>query len=65
MLSFLHRWDSCWKCELDTDIKTENYYDHDGEQLLFNKNVHIKTQSKQKDVIVTLYYCQGRVERVV
>ena len=23
MLSFLHRWDYCWKCEFDTDVKTE------------------------------------------
>ena len=23
MLSFLYRWDYCWKCEFDTDIKIE------------------------------------------
>ena len=46
MLSFLHRWDYCWKYEFDTDVKIENYYQHDGEQLGFYKKVHIKTQSK-------------------
>ena len=25
MLSFLPRWDCCWKCEFDTDLKVENY----------------------------------------
>ena len=52
MLSFLHRWDYCWKCEFDTDVKIENYNHHDGEQLLSYKKVHIKTQSKNKDVLV-------------
>ena len=52
MLSFLHRWDYCWKCEFDTDVKIENYYHHDGEQLGFYKKVDIKTQSKKKDVLV-------------
>ena len=37
MLSFLPRWDYCWKCEFDADVKIENYYHHDGEQLGFNK----------------------------
>ena len=37
MLSFLHRWDCCWKCQFDTDVKTENYNHHDGEQLFFNR----------------------------
>ena len=52
MLSFLHRWDYCWKCEFDTSVKIENYYHHDGEQLGFYKNLHIKTKSKKKDVFV-------------
>ena len=55
MLSFLHRWDYCWKCEFDIDVilvKIENYNHHDRQQLLFYKKVHIKTQSKMKDVLV-------------
>ena len=43
MLLFLHRFDE--KCEFDTDLKIENYYHHDGEQLHFYKNERIKTQS--------------------
>ena len=35
MLLFLYRWDYCWKCEFATDVKRENYYYHDGEQLGF------------------------------
>ena len=46
MLSFLHRWDYWWKYEFNTDVKIENYYQHDGEQLGFYKKVHIKTQSR-------------------
>ena len=53
MLSFLHHWDYCWKCEFDTNVKIENYYHHDEEQLVFYK-VHVKTQSKKKDVLVIL-----------
>ena len=74
MLSFLHCWGCCWKCQFDTDVKIENYAHHDGEQLLFIKKVyfkkklHIKTQSKRKDVLVIfilliynpLYYCKKR-----
>ena len=52
MLLFLHHWDYCWNCEFDTDVKIENYNHHHGEQLLFYKKVHIKTQSKKKDVLV-------------
>ena len=33
ILSFLPRWDYCWKCEFDTDVKTENYYHHDRESV--------------------------------
>ena len=33
-LGFLHRWDYCRTCKFDTDVKIENYYNHDGEQLL-------------------------------
>ena len=52
-LSFLHRWDYCWKCEFDTDVKIEKYYHHDGKQLGFYKTVHIKRHrlSKRKDVL--------------
>ena len=52
MLSFLHLWDYCWKCEFDTDVKIENYYHQDGEKLGFYKKVNIKTQSKKKNVLV-------------
>ena len=72
MLSFLHRWDCCWKCQFDTDVKIENYNHHDGEQFLQNfykfifTKVHIKTRSKNKGVLVIfillpynpLYYCK-------
>ena len=45
MSSFLHRWDYCWKCEYDAgvNIRIENDYQHDREQLAFCKEVHIKT----------------------
>ena len=46
MISFLHRWDYYWKCQLDADVKTESYYHHDGEQLLFYKKVRIKAYRK-------------------
>ena len=49
------------RCKFDTDctdVKIENYYHHDGEQLLFNKIVHIKTQSKKKDVLVIFILLQ-------
>ena len=49
----VHRWDWCWKCQFHTDVKIENYYHHHvGEQLLFYKKVHIKIQSKKRDVLV-------------
>ena len=32
--------------------QNRNYYHHDGEQLGFYKEEHIKTQSKKKDVLV-------------
>ena len=51
MLSFSHRWDCCWKCEFDIDIKIENYNHHDREQLFFIKK-YISKHSKKKDVIV-------------
>ena len=57
-LSFLHRWDYCWKCEFDINVKIENYNHHDGEQLLFFKKVHIKTQCKKKDVLVIFILLQ-------
>ena len=52
ILAFLRPWDYYWKCEFDTDVKIENYYHHDGEQLGFHKKVLIKTQGKKKDVLV-------------
>ena len=48
----------CWKCEFDTDVKIENYDHHDGEQLIFYKKLHIKTQSKEKDVPVIFILLQ-------
>ena len=48
MLSFLHCWDYCWKCESDTDVEIENYNHCDGEQLHFLKKGHILTHSKKK-----------------
>ena len=56
MLSFLHQWDwdYCGKCEFDRDVKIENYYYHDGEQL----GLHIRTQSKKKDVLVIFILMQ-------
>ena len=45
MLSFLPRWDYCWKCEFGTDVKTENYCDHDGEQLgFYRKSAYQNTE---------------------
>ena len=41
-------------CEFDTDVKIENYYHHDEEQLIFYKEVHIKTQGIKKDVLLIL-----------
>ena len=47
MLSFLHRWDYCWKYEFDTDVKiAQKINHHDGEQQGFCEKVHIKTQSR-------------------
>ena len=56
MLSFLHLWGYSWKCEFDyrRQNRIENYYHHDGEQLLFKKNLHQNTQSKKKDVLVII-----------
>ena len=58
MLSFLHRWDFCLKFEFDEDVKIENYYHHDGEQLHFYKKIHIKTQSKKNDAFVIFILLQ-------
>ena len=41
-------------CEFDTDVKIENYYHHDEEQLIFYKEVHIKTQGIKKNVLLIL-----------
>ena len=49
MLSFLHCWDAYWKCEVDTDVKIENYYYHDGEQLGFHKKTIY--YNAEKDVL--------------
>ena len=49
MLSFLHLWDYCWKCEFDIDAKIDNYNHRDGEQLLFYKKVQIsKHRAKRR-----------------
>ena len=53
-LSFLHRWDYCWKCESDTDIEVENYYQHDGEQLGFYKKSTYQNTEQDVFVIFTL-----------
>ena len=37
---------------MQTSSRIENYYHHDGEQLGFYKSVHIKTQSKERDVLL-------------
>ena len=54
MLSFLHRWNYSWKCEFDTDIKIEQkiIITMMENNKVFIKKVHIKTQSKKKDVLV-------------
>ena len=51
MLSFLHRWDHCWKCEFDTDVKIKHYNHHDGGHLIYYKR-DIPNQSKKKNVLV-------------
>ena len=55
MLSFLHRWGYCWKFEFDADVKIENHYHYDGEQLSFLNKIYIKTRSKMKDLSCDLY----------
>ena len=48
MSSFHPRWDYCWKCEFDWyRCQSNRLYHHDGEQLGFVRNAHIKTQSKK------------------
>ena len=58
MISFLYRWDYCWKCEFDTDVKIGNYYHHDGEQLGFYKKVYIKRQSMKKHILIIFIVLQ-------
>ena len=60
MLLFLYRWDYCWKYEFDTDVKIKKYYHQDGEHLVFYKKVHIKTESKRKDVLFIFILLQER-----
>ena len=56
MLSFLHRWDYCWQCEFDTDVKIGNYYHHhDGEELRFYKKVYIKNTEQKGGCSCNLY----------
>ena len=57
MLSFLHRWDYCWKCEFDTDVKIENCNHHDGEQLFFLKKYISRHRAKRRIFLWSLYYC--------
>ena len=55
MLSFLPRWDYCWKCEFDTDVQMENCYHHDGKQLGFHKkSTYQNTEQKAS-------YCKKRI----
>ena len=58
MLSFLHPWDYCWKCEFDIDVKIENYYHHDENNYSFIKKYISKHRAKKKDVIVTFILLQ-------
>ena len=53
MLSFLHLWGNCFKCEFEYRRQNiiEHYYNHAEEQLLF-KITYTKTYSKKKDVLV-------------
>ena len=59
MLSFLHRWDYCWKCEFDADVKIENYYHGDGEQILFYKIISQHTATTRMS-LKPLYCCKKR-----
>ena len=58
ILSFLHRWQNCWKCESDTDVKIENHLTMMKNNYFFIKKVHIKTQSNEKDVLVIFVLLQ-------
>ena len=55
MLLFLHRLDYCWKCKIDTDVKIENYYHHDGEQLGFDKEKNISKHRAKIRMTCNLY----------
>ena len=57
MLSFLHRWGHCWKCEFDLDFKfitmvESNYF--------FYKKVHIKIQSNKENVLAIFVLLQEK-----
>ena len=61
MLSFLHRWDYCWKCEFDTDVKMEgNIFSPWWRKVGFYKKVQIKTQGKCKVVLVTFIWQEAK-----
>ena len=48
VLSFLHRWEYCWKWfRYRCQNRIEKYYHHDGEQLGFCKYIHIKTPARR------------------
>ena len=61
ILSFLHRWDCCWKSQFDTDVKTGNYNHHDGQQLLFLKK---KCISKHRSKSILIHEYQHKSTRI-
>ena len=61
MLSFLCRWDYCWKCEFDTDVKIDVriFYHHDGEPLGFNKKGTSQNTEQEKGCSCNLYIARN------
>ena len=55
MLSFLHRWDYGLKCEFGTDVKIENYFHHDGEELGFYKKSTSRSKVQKEWCSCNLY----------
>ena len=49
-------WDYCWKYEFDTEVKIENYYHHDGDQIgFYKKSTYQNTEQK------ALYFKERRI----